>query len=73
MTESKTETTAAKAAAKVAEDWPHPSPPPPVEVDPDKFVAAEGQKVVQSPTGTKSIVSEAAVASLKTQGYKVVD
>lgn len=31
-----------------------------------------GEVVVQSPTGTRSVVSEDAVDVLKTQGYKVV-
>lgn len=38
------------------------------EVD-DSPKAGPGQKVVTSPTGTKSVVDEDAVALLKTQGY----
>jgi hypothetical protein len=49
-------------------DWPHPSPPPPAEPD---LTVAEGQVLVTSPTGTKSVVPKEAVASLKTQGYRV--
>lgn len=44
--------------------------PPLASVD-ENPKAGPGQKVVESPTGTKSVVEEDAVALLKTQGYKV--
>lgn len=44
-------------------------PPLAEEVEPK---AGPGQKVVESPIGSRSVVDEDAVALLKTQGYKVL-
>lgn len=44
---------------------------PPAQVVDDNPKAGPGQVAVTSPTGARSIVDEAAVESLKTQGYKV--
>jgi hypothetical protein len=44
----------------------------PVPPDPDELrQPGEGEVVVTSPTGARSVVSKDAVDSLKTQGYKV--
>lgn len=43
---------------------------PPVEVVED-VKPLEGQVIVTSPTGTRSVVSKDAVDALKVQGYKV--
>jgi hypothetical protein len=43
---------------------------PAVTVEPEAK-AGPGQKVVTSPTGTKSVVDDEAVELLKTQGYRV--
>jgi hypothetical protein len=43
---------------------------PALPVEPD-LQAGPGQKVVTSPTGTKTVVLESAVEALKAQGYKV--
>lgn len=44
---------------------------PPAPLDEPTLQPGPGQVVVTSPTGLKSVVDEAAVASLKPQGYRV--
>jgi hypothetical protein len=44
--------------------------PPPAEPD-ELRQPGDGEVVVTSPTGARSVVSKDAVDSLKTQGYKV--
>ncbi len=44
--------------------------PPPTEV-PDDVKAGEGEVVVTSPAGTRSVVEKHHVDALKAQGYKV--
>jgi hypothetical protein len=62
----KTETTAPAAEAPPADYAGTPALEVPVERAP-----GAGEVVVVSPTGIRSVVSEDAVASLKTQGYKL--
>ncbi len=44
--------------------------PPPTEV-PDNVKAGDGEVVVTSPAGTRSVVEKQHVDALKAQGYKV--
>jgi hypothetical protein len=61
---------ATTTTSKAAKSAPRLVGVPPLPAEPT-LKAGPGQKVVTSPTGTKSVVDDEAVESLKTQGYRV--